>query len=126
MTSHRLDALQVGALLVSASYGIAFLFGSGEMAMRWGMAGSLYAVVTALGMVVLAACARRLWAAAELIWEVFGRAYGDVIRKGVALLSLTWMAGTDSWRLRHPDDRRGSEGMCPRPDGGGIAGRLVN
>jgi SSS family solute:Na+ symporter len=63
------------------------------MAMRWGMAGSLYAVVTALGMVVLAACARRLWAAAELIWEVFGRAYGDVIRKGVALLSLTWMAG---------------------------------
>lgn len=53
-TNRRLDALRVSALLVSASYGVAFLLGSGEMAMHFGMAGSLYPVVTALGMVVLA------------------------------------------------------------------------
>lgn len=89
----KLDALQVGALLVSASYGIAFLFGSGEMAIHWGMAGSLYPVVTALGIVLLSAFSRRLWISDKLIWDVMGIAYGDVVKKGVALLSLTWMAG---------------------------------
>ncbi|MFM0458474.1 sodium:solute symporter [Paraburkholderia sediminicola] len=83
----------MSALLVSASYGVAFLLGSGEMAMHFGMAGSLYPVVTALGMIALATFAGRLWRAAELIWDVLGNAYGDVTRKGVALLSLTWMAG---------------------------------
>lgn len=92
-TNRRLDALRVSALLVSASYGVAFLLGSGEMAMHFGMAGSLYPVVTALGMVVLAMFARRLWDVAELIWDVLGNAYGDGTRKGVALLSMTWMAG---------------------------------
>ena len=42
--SRALGSLQVAALLVSASYGIGFLFGSGELALSHGMAGSIYGV----------------------------------------------------------------------------------
>jgi len=41
-----LGYLQIATLLVSASYGIGFLFGSGELAVSQGMVGSLYAWVT--------------------------------------------------------------------------------
>ncbi|TGN95673.1 sodium:solute symporter [Burkholderia sp. USMB20] len=91
MTQLKLGAVGVGSLLVSASYGVAFLLGSGEMAVHAGMAGSLYAIVTALGMLALAA--PTLWRTRELIWDVFGDRYGTVVRKLVALLSLVWMSG---------------------------------
>lgn len=93
MTVRNLGALQVAALLVSASYGIGFLFGSGELAMRHGMAGSIYGVATAVGMFVLALGARRLWSVGVPVWEWFGRAYGPALQRAVALLSLVWMAG---------------------------------
>ncbi|MEC5406553.1 sodium:solute symporter [Paraburkholderia sp. MPAMCS5] len=93
MTQRKLSAVGVGALLVSASYGVAFLLGSGEMAIHAGMAGSLYAIVTALGMLALALAAPALWRTRELIWDVFGERYGAVVRKLVALLSLVWMSG---------------------------------
>lgn len=93
MTQRKLGAVGVGALLVSASYGVAFLLGSGEMAVHAGMAGSLYAIVTALGMLALALAAPTLWRTRELIWDVFGERYGTVVRKLVALLSLVWMSG---------------------------------
>ncbi|PRX92089.1 sodium:solute symporter [Paraburkholderia sp. BL25I1N1] len=93
MVQRSLGAAHVGALLVSASYGVAFLLGSGEMAVHAGMAGSLYAIMTALGMLALAVAAPTLWRGGELIWDVFGQRYGPVVRKLVALLSLVWMSG---------------------------------
>lgn len=41
-----LGSLQVASLLVSASYGIGFLFGFGELAIAHGMAGSIYGIAT--------------------------------------------------------------------------------
>jgi SSS family solute:Na+ symporter len=93
MTTRVLGALQVAALLVSASYGIGFLFGSGEMALTHGMAGGLYGVATALGMLALATFAGRLWKLGVPVWELFGRAFGPPIQRAVALLSLVWMSG---------------------------------
>ena len=54
MSARALNALQVAALLVSASYGIGFLFGSGELAIDHGMAGSVYGLATGAGMWLLA------------------------------------------------------------------------
>ncbi len=91
--NRALGSLQVAALLVSASYGIGFLFGSGELALFHGMAGSIYGVATGCGMLVLALFARRLWAVGLPVWDLFGRAYGAQLQGVVALLSLIWMSG---------------------------------
>jgi solute:Na+ symporter, SSS family len=91
--NRTLGSLQVAALLVSASYGIGFLFGSGELALSHGMAGSIYGVATGFGMLVLAAFARQLWATGLPVWDLFGRAYGKQLQGVVALLSLIWMSG---------------------------------
>ena len=91
--NRTLNALQVAALLVSASYGIGFLFGSGEMAMTHGMAGSIYGLATAFGMLLLALFAARVWRSGLAIWDVFGSALGERVKKLVALLSVIWMAG---------------------------------
>lgn len=93
MTTEKIGACRVGGLLISASYGIGFLFGSGELAVRTGMAGSLYAIATATGMAILALCARRLWIIGLPIWDSLGNAYGIHVKHSVALLSLIWMAG---------------------------------
>ncbi|WP_322101868.1 sodium:solute symporter [Paraburkholderia sp. J41] len=89
----RPGAIRVAALLVSASCGIAFLIGSGEMAVHSGMAGSLYAIVTAFGMFALALIARKLWHGGVPIWEILGNQYGPVVRRAVAVLSVVWMSG---------------------------------
>jgi SSS family solute:Na+ symporter len=83
----------VAALLVSASYGIGFLFGSGEYALRHGMAGAIYGVATALGMLAMAAFAARLWRSGRAVWDLLGDRSGDRVRRLVALLSIVWMAG---------------------------------
>lgn len=93
MTARTLGALQVAALLVSASYGIGFLFGSGEYALRYGMAGAIYGAATALGMLAMAAFAGRLWRAGRAVWDLLGDRSGDRVRRLVALLSIVWMAG---------------------------------
>ena len=93
MRERSLSGPQVAALLVSATYGIGFLFGSGELALEHGMGGSVYGVATALGMVMLAAFAKPLWAAGKPVWDLFGQAYGDRLKSAVACLSLVWMAG---------------------------------
>jgi SSS family solute:Na+ symporter len=88
-----LSAFQVAALLVSASYGIGFLLGSGEMAMTYGMGGSIYGLATAFGMLLLTFFAARLWRSGMSIWDFFGAAFGERSRQAVALLSVIWMAG---------------------------------
>jgi SSS family solute:Na+ symporter len=98
--TRALGSLQVAALLVSASYGIGFLFGSGEMALNHGMAGSIYGVATAFGMLVLALFARRLWAVGLPVWALFGRAYGAQLQGVVAMLSLIWMSGVSAAQIQ--------------------------
>lgn len=93
MIDRVLSSIQIAALLVSASYGIGFLFGSGELALTHGIAGSIYGVATGVGMLVLAVVARPLWASGQSVWDLFGQAYGSQLRGLVALLSLVWMAG---------------------------------
>jgi len=93
VTHRTLGTWHVAALLVSSSYGIAFLFGSGEQALRVGMAGSLYAVTTAVGMLVLALFASRIWQTGLPIWDQLGVQYGTAMRRSIALLSVVWMAG---------------------------------
>jgi SSS family solute:Na+ symporter len=88
-----LSSLQIAALLVSASYGIGFLFGTGELALAHGMAGSIYGIATAFGMLALAVVARQLWSSGLSVWDLFGKAYGALMREWVAALSLVWMAG---------------------------------
>jgi SSS family solute:Na+ symporter len=88
-----LSSVQLAALLVSASYGIGFLFGSGELALTHGIAGSIYGVATGFGMLILAVVARPLWTSGLSVWDLFGRAYGSQLRGLVAMLSLVWMAG---------------------------------
>ena len=85
--------MQVATLLISTSYGIGFLFGSGEMTLTHGMGGSIYGVTTALGMLLLTLFAARLWRSGGAIWELFGRAYGPSMERSVAFLSIVWMAG---------------------------------
>ncbi|MEZ5644332.1 MAG: hypothetical protein R3E99_04100 [Burkholderiaceae bacterium] len=88
-----LSSVQIAALLVSASYGIGFLFGSGELALTHGMAGSIYGIATGFGMLALALVAKPLWRSGLSVWDLFGRAYGTQLRGLVAALSLVWMAG---------------------------------
>jgi SSS family solute:Na+ symporter len=93
MTTRVLGSIQVAVLLISASYGIGFLFGSGEMALSMGMAGGTYGVATAMGMLALAVFAKRLWRSGVPVWDLFGRAYGARLQAAVAMLSMIWMAG---------------------------------
>ena len=100
MTDRKLNPLQVGALLISASYGIGFLFGPGELALQHGMAGSIYGLATAGGMLLLALFARPLWKVGAPIWDVIGQCYGEGLKRATALLSLVWMAGVLAAQLQ--------------------------
>lgn len=93
MSGRVLGALQVAVMLIAASYGIGFLFGSGEAALTQGIAGGLYGVATAAGMLALAIVARPLWRSGVPVWDLFGAAFGPASQVAVALLSLLWMAG---------------------------------
>lgn len=93
MSRRVLGALQVAVMLIAASYGIGFLFGSGEAALTQGMAGGLYGVATAAGMLVLAIVAKPLWRSGVPVWDLFGAAFGPASQMAVAWLSLLWMAG---------------------------------
>lgn len=93
MIDRTLGALQVAALLVSASYGIGFLFGSGEYALQIGMGGAIYGIATGIGMLALAVFAGRLWQARNNVWDLFGDRFGGGVGRLVALLSIVWMSG---------------------------------
>lgn len=63
------------------------------MALSHGMGGALYGIATAVGMLILAFFARRLWTRGLPIWDLFGERFGAPVQRAVALLSLVWMAG---------------------------------
>lgn len=100
MTERTLNTVQVGAMLVSTSCGVGFLLGTGELVVVQGMAGCLYAVATALGLTVLAACAPALWRTGLSIWSQFDEYYGPTVGRNVAALSLVWMTGVLAAQIR--------------------------
>jgi SSS family solute:Na+ symporter len=93
LTDKTLNSFQIAALLVSASCGVGFLFGSGELALKWSMAGSIYALATAVGMLILAVFARRVWSMGGPIWDVLRQDYGETVARWTAFLSVVWMLG---------------------------------
>lgn len=100
MRDQTLNAVQVGAMLVSTSCGVGFLLGTGEQAMVEGMAGCLYAVATALGLTLLAACAPTIWRTGRSIWSHFNWCYGPSVGRNVAVLSVVWMTGVLAAQIR--------------------------
>lgn len=53
MPERSLNTRQVASMLASTSCGIGFLLGTGEIALRQGMIGCVYAVASALGRTML-------------------------------------------------------------------------
>lgn len=100
MANRTLNTLQVGLMLVSTSCGIGFLLGTGELAVHQGIVGCLYAVATALGLIVLASYAPALWASGHSIWREFDLRHGPSVGRSVALLSLVWMTGVLAAQIR--------------------------
>lgn len=100
MTERTLNAAQVASMLVSTSCGIGFLLGTGELALRQGMAACLYPVATSLGLVALTLCSHLLWTNGQSIWAWFNRLHGPSISHRVALLSLVWMSGVLAAQIR--------------------------
>jgi SSS family solute:Na+ symporter len=100
MSEHSLNTPQVTVLLVGTSCGIGFIMGTGELAVRQGMAGCLYALATALGLAILAFYAPMVWRSGQSIWSRFDQAYGPSVSHSVALLSLLWMTGALATQIR--------------------------
>jgi SSS family solute:Na+ symporter len=100
MANRTLNTMQVGAMLTSTSCGIGFLLGTGELAVHQGMAGCLYAVATALGLMFLAVCAPTLWTVRQSIWNQLDQLHGASVGRNVALLSLVWMTGVLAAQIR--------------------------
>ncbi|MDR8105035.1 hypothetical protein KPB04_25240 [Burkholderia cenocepacia] len=100
MAEQTLNAKQVASMLVSTSCGVGFLLGTGELALRHGMAACLYAVATAFGLIVLGSCAPHLWAGRKTVWSRMQELYGHSLGHSVALLSLVWMTGVLAAQIR--------------------------
>ncbi|WP_186105311.1 hypothetical protein [Burkholderia gladioli] len=100
MSERKLNTVQIASLLVSTSCGTGFLLGTGELAIRGGMAGCLYAIASALGLVALAGCARGLSITGQSLWIRFDRIYGASVGRAVALLSVVWMTGVLAAQIR--------------------------
>lgn len=100
MTRPTLNAAQVAMLLVSASCGIGFVLGTGELALHQGIAGSLYAVSTAVGLLVLAATASFLCTGRQSMWSWFEKLHGTSVSRTAAAMSLVWMTGVLAAQLR--------------------------
>jgi solute:Na+ symporter, SSS family len=99
MNDRSLSAANVAVLLVSASYGIGFVFGTGELARSIHMASSLYAVATAIGMLCLAFFAAAFWRMGAPVWAIF-RAKHLHLERGVAILSSLWLLGIFAVQLQ--------------------------
>lgn len=100
MSERMMKTAQIASLLVSTSCGTGFLLGTGELALHRGMAGSLYAIASAFGLVALAACARGLWTTKQSIWTRLEQIYGASVGRAVAVFSLVWMTGVLAAQIR--------------------------
>lgn len=89
----NLDAFSVAVLLVSVHYGLGFLLGTGENSFTLGIAGSLYAVSTSLGLLAILVLIKFYWTEVEPIWSLLGNRYGGRVRILVGIMSWAWMIG---------------------------------
>lgn len=88
--TNKLGIFSLATLLVSAHYGLGFLLGTAEQAMRQGIQGSLYAISLGLGFLALLILAKFYWQQVEPIWTLLGKRYGKLVEVGVGLMS--WMS----------------------------------
>jgi solute:Na+ symporter, SSS family len=100
MSERKLKTVQIASLLVATSCGTGFLLGTGELALHGGVAGCLYAIASALGLLALAAVARGLSTTRQSIWARFDQIYGAPVGRAVAVLSLVWMTGVLAAQIR--------------------------
>lgn len=98
--TRRLDAFSLAALLVSAHYGLGFLFGTAEKSLTLGLAGSLYAVCLGLGTIaLLLGLAKFYWTKVDQIWTLLGNSYGNSVKIIVGLMSWSSLIGIEAVQL---------------------------
>jgi solute:Na+ symporter, SSS family len=97
--NRKLNIFSLAALLVSAHYGLGFLFGTAEKALTSGIAGSLYAVSISLGTIAALALAKFYWTEIEQIWTLLGNRYGNLVKILVGLLIWSSLIGIEAVQL---------------------------
>jgi SSS family solute:Na+ symporter len=96
-SEHRqLNAFSLAALLVCAHYGLGFLLGTGERALTWGTAGSLYALSIAVGTFALLGLAQFYWEKIEQIWTLLGTRYGKSVQVFIGAMSWLSLIGIEA------------------------------
>lgn len=97
--NRKLDTFSLAALLVSAHYGLGFLFGTAEKAVTFGLAGSLYAVSISLGTIAALGLAKFYWTQVEQIWTLLGNRYGNLVKVIVGLLIWSSLLGIEAVQI---------------------------
>jgi SSS family solute:Na+ symporter len=97
--NRKLDAFSLAALLVSAHYGLGFLFGTAEKALTLGIAGSLYAVSISVGMIATLGLAKFYWTEVEPIWTLLGNRYGNLAKILVGGLIWSSLIGIEAVQI---------------------------
>ena len=97
--NRKLDAFSLAALLVSAHYGLGFLFGTAEKALTVGIAGSLYAVSISVGMIATLGLAKFYWTEVEPIWTLLGNRYGNLVKILVGGLIWSSLIGIEAVQI---------------------------
>ncbi len=99
MENRKLDALSLAPLLVSAHYGLGFLFGTAEKALTLGITGSLYAVSISVGTIAAMGLAKFYWTEVEQIWTLLGNRYGNLVKILVGLLIWSSLIGIEAVQM---------------------------
>jgi SSS family solute:Na+ symporter len=99
LENRKLDAFSLAALLVSAHYGLGFLFGTAEKALTVGIAGSLYAVSISVGTIAAMGLAKFYWTEVEQIWTLLGNRYGNLVKILVGWLIWSSLIGIEAVQI---------------------------
>jgi SSS family solute:Na+ symporter len=97
--NRKLDTFSLAALLVSAHYGLGFLFGTAEKALTFGIAGSLYAVSISVGTLAALGLAKFYWTQVEQIWTLLGNRYGNLVKILVGWLIWSSLIGIEAVQI---------------------------
>ncbi|HEY9833371.1 MAG TPA: hypothetical protein V6D26_22655 [Stenomitos sp.] len=99
LENRKLDALSLAPLLVSAHYGLGFLFGTAEKALTLGIAGSLYAVSISVGTIAAMGLAKFYWTEVDQIWTLLGNRYGNLVKILVGWLIWSSLIGIEAVQI---------------------------
>lgn len=97
--NRKLDAISLAPLLVSAHYGLGFLFGTAEKALTLGIAGSLYAVSISVGTIAAMGLAKFYWTEIDQIWTLLGNRYGNLVKILVGWLIWSSLIGIEAVQI---------------------------